>query len=82
MSLDDSGSATPAVVLSGPLQPAAVLVDASAKNYTLTGGTFSGAMALTKRGSGTLTLRSNHTHTGGTTIEDGTLVLGLVGTTP
>jgi autotransporter-associated beta strand protein len=38
-------------------------------------------MSLTKRGSGTLTLRSNHSHTGGTTIEDGSLVLGLVGTT-
>jgi autotransporter-associated beta strand protein len=82
VSLDDTGSATPSLALSGTLQPAAVLVDASAKNYTLTGGNFAGSMALTKRGSGTLTLRSNHAHTGGTTIEDGALVLGLVGTTP
>jgi autotransporter-associated beta strand protein len=81
VSLDDSGSATPSIALSGTLQPSAVLVDASVKNYTLTGGNFSGSMALTKRGSGTLTLRSNHAHTGGTTIEDGALVLGLVGTT-
>jgi autotransporter-associated beta strand protein len=82
VSLVDTGSAMPALALSGTLQPAAVLVDASAKNYTLTGGNFAGGMALTKRGSGTLTLRSNHAHTGGTTIEDGALVLGLVGTTP
>lgn len=82
VSLDDSGSATPTIALSGTLQPSAVLVDASVKNYTLTGGNFAGSMALTKRGSGTLTLRSNHAHTGGTTIEDGALVLGLVGTTP
>lgn len=81
VSLDDTGSATPSLALTGTLQPAAVLVDASSKNYTLTGGTFAGSMALTKRGSGTLTLRSNHAHTGGTTIEDGALVLGLVGTT-
>jgi autotransporter-associated beta strand protein len=80
VSLDDSGSATPAIALSGTLQPSAVLIDASVKNYTLTGGNFAGSMALTKRGSGTLTLRSNHAHTGGTTIEDGALVLGLVGT--
>lgn len=82
VSLDDSGSATPSIALSGTLQPSAVLVDASVKNYTLTGGNFAGSMALTKRGSGTLTLRSNHAHTGGTTIEDGALVLGLVGTSP
>jgi autotransporter-associated beta strand protein len=82
VSLDDSGSASPALALNGVLQPSAVLVDASTNNYTLTGGTFAGAMALTKRGSGTLTLRSNHAHTGGTTIEDGAVVLGLVGTTP
>ncbi|MFM2171986.1 MAG: hypothetical protein RI957_2215, partial [Verrucomicrobiota bacterium] len=81
VSLDDSGSATPSLTLNGVLQPGAVLVDASSKNYTLTGGNFTGAMSLTKRGSGTLTLRSNHSHTGGTTIEDGSLVLGLVGTT-
>lgn len=81
VSLDDSGSATPSIALSGTLQPSAVIVDASVKNYTLTGGNFAGSMALTKRGSGTLTLRSNHSHTGGTTIEDGALVLGLVGTT-
>ncbi len=82
VSLDDSGSATPALALSGTSQPAAVLVDASAKNYTLAGpGIICGAAALTKRGSGTLTLRSNNTYTGGTNIEDGALVLGLVGTT-
>jgi autotransporter-associated beta strand protein len=82
VSLDDSGSAAPSIALNGALQPGAVLVDASAKNYTLTGGAFTGAMSLTKRGGGILTLRSNHSHTGGTTIEDGSLVLGLVGTTP
>jgi autotransporter-associated beta strand protein len=81
VSLDDSGSASPALALSGSLQPGAVLVDASAKDYTLTGGAFSGPMTLTKRGSGTLTLRSNHSHSGGTVIGDGALVLGLIGTT-
>jgi autotransporter-associated beta strand protein len=81
VSLDDTGSATPAIALSGTVQPAAVLVDASTKNYTLTGGIIGGAAILTKRGSGTLTLRSNNSHSGGTSIEDGGLVLGLIGTT-
>lgn len=81
VSLDDTGSAAPAIALNGTLQPGGVVVDSSLKNYTLGGGTFSGTMALTKRGSGTLALRSNHAHTGGTVVEDGTLVLGLVGTT-
>lgn len=81
VSLDDTGSAAPALALSGTLQPSAVLVDASSKNYTLAGpGIISGVAALTKRGAGTLALRSNNAYTGGTTIEDGTLVLGLTGT--
>ncbi|MFO0442378.1 MAG: beta strand repeat-containing protein, partial [bacterium] len=81
VSFDDSGSSTPVIALSGTLQPSSVLVDASVKDYTFTSGTLSGAATLTKRGSRTLTLRSNHTHTGGTSIEDGALVHGLVGTT-
>ena len=81
VSLDDSGSASPVLVLSGTPQPAAVLVDASAKNYTLTGpGIIGGAASITKRGSGTLTLKSNNTYTGATTVEDGSLVLGTPGT--
>lgn len=81
VSFDDSGSSTPLIAISGTLQPSSVLVDASVKDYTFIGGTLTGAATLTKRGSRTLTLRSNHTHTGGTSIEDGALVLGLVGTT-
>lgn len=81
VSLDDRGSTAPALNLNGTLQPGSVIVDASSKNYTLTGGSFTGAMTLTKRGSGSLTLRSNHSHTGGTVMEDGSLILGLVGTT-
>lgn len=81
VSLDASGSATPALALSGTLQPAAVLVD-GAKNYTLNGpGILGGNMALTKRGSGTLALTRNHTFTGATVVEDGALVLGTPGVT-
>jgi autotransporter-associated beta strand protein len=79
--LDDAGSATPALALAGTIQPAEVLVDSTAKAYTLAGpGSIGGLGSLTKRGESTLTLRSNNSYTGGTTVEDGALVLGLVGT--
>ena len=77
---DDSGSASPAVSISGSLQPAAVVVDADANSYVFQGGILTGSMSLTKRGSASLNLRSTHTFTGGTTIEEGGLVLGIPGT--
>ena len=79
---DDGGSASPAVAISGTLQPSAVVVDASAKDYVFEGGNLVGGMSLTKRGTATLGLRSDHGFTGGTTVEEGTLVLGIPGTTP
>ncbi|MCU0796409.1 MAG: autotransporter-associated beta strand repeat-containing protein [Akkermansiaceae bacterium] len=78
---DDTGSASPAIVISGTLQPSAMVVDASARDYIFQGGNLSGGMSLTKRGSSTLSLRSNHAFTGGTIVEEGPLVLGMPGTT-
>ncbi len=43
-------------------------------------GTFSGNLALTKNGSGTLTLTSNNTYTGATDVAGGTLLLSGNGT--
>ena len=43
-------------------------------------GTLSGNLALTKNGSSTLTLTSNNTHTGATTVAGGTLLLSGNGT--
>ncbi len=81
VTIDDNGSASPALALAGTLQPASLLVDASVKNYTLAGpGILGGDMSLTKRGEATLTLTSNNTWAGPTVIENGAVVMGLLGT--
>ncbi|MEK7949834.1 autotransporter-associated beta strand repeat-containing protein [Luteolibacter soli] len=60
---DDSGSNSPAITVSGTVQPSAVTVD-STKNYTFTGtGAIGGAASLTKSGSGTLTLANTGANT-------------------
>jgi len=50
----------------------------SNSNQTL-GGIISGSGALTKNGTGTLTLSGNNTYSGATTISAGTLVIGSTG---
>jgi autotransporter-associated beta strand protein len=81
VTLDDNGSASPALALTGTLQPASVLVDASTKNYILAGpGLLGGAATLTKRGESTLTLTGNNTWSGPTVIENGSVVMGILGT--
>ena len=73
---DDTAIAT-AVALAGPLAPGTVTFSNSAKNYTLsgTGGGLSGSAVLVKNGAGTLTLSTANAHTGGTTVNAGTLTL-------
>ncbi len=73
---DQSGSNNSPVSLSGSLQPNSVTVSAS-KNHTFSGnGNLSGSMALTKTNSGTLTVNTTNTFTGGVNLNAGTLSLG------
>ena len=73
---DQSGSNNSPVILSGSLQPASVTVNAS-KNYTLSGnGNLAGGMALTKTNSGTFTVNTTNTFTGGVNLNAGTVSLG------
>jgi autotransporter-associated beta strand protein len=75
VTFNDNSSVT-SVTLSGTLTPATVTVNAS-QAYTFSGtGAIDGAAALAKSGSGTLTISSAHTFTGGTTLNAGTLTLG------
>lgn len=79
--IDDSGSNAPPITLAANRQPGTVLVDNTAKDFTLLGpGVITGAASLTKRGTGALILRANHNYTGPTVVEQGALVLGLPGT--
>ncbi len=65
------------VELSGDIDPTTVTVNSS-KNYTFSGiigkrGKLTGAMSLTKDGTGTLTIKNDNTYTGGNTLSGGTL---------
>ena len=73
---DQSGSNNSPVSLSGALQPNSVTINAS-KNYTFTGnGILAGSMALTKTNSGTLTVNTTNTFSGGINLNAGTVSLG------
>ncbi len=64
------------VTLEGDLAPASVLVNNSyASDYSWVGtGSLVGNMSLTKQGMGTLTIETENSYRGGTTIEGGVLV--------
>jgi len=72
----DIGSATPAINLVGILSPAVVMVSNSV-DFTFGGsGKLSGATALVKQGSGTLSVSTANDYSGTTVIEGGTLSVG------
>lgn len=72
---DDTGSSSPAVNLSGSLQPASVSINAS-KNYTFSGsGSLDGAVTLNKTNTGTLTINTTNGYTGNTIVSNGTLLV-------
>lgn len=80
VTFDDSGSAQPALTLSGAIKPGSITVNSSS-DYSLTGsGTIEGAPVLTKSGTGALTIGVNST-LGAITINAGTLKVGTGGTT-
>ncbi len=69
---DDAASSF-SVSLADELEPASVTVD-NTTAYSFKGtGSLTGAMTLTKQGSGTLTMSNDNTYTGATTISGGTV---------
>ena len=66
-----------AINIVGEVKPASVTFDNSEKNFTVDGeGSIIGDGSLTKKGSGSVTINNVNKYTGGTTIEDGKLIVG------
>lgn len=82
---DDTATGPTTVNLVATVQPAAVTVNNTTKDYTFQDGSsgagfVTGSASLTKQGAGRLTVLTNNTNTGGTTVGAGTLQIGNGGT--
>jgi fibronectin-binding autotransporter adhesin len=74
---DDTGAPNYTVTLNTTVTPNSVTINNSAGNYVISGsGTISGVSNLLKEGSDNLTLETANSYTGGTTIGNGTLIVG------
>jgi autotransporter-associated beta strand protein len=83
VTFNDANGGNYTVSISGVVHPTSVTFNNSAGNYTVSGATgtsgIAGNTSLTLQGTGTVTLSSNNSYTGGTFVNAGTLV--LVGST-
>lgn len=78
VTFNDGGSNNSAIFLTGALQPAALVVNAT-KDYTLAGtGSIAGTNSLVKAGSGMLSLATSNSYSGTTIVSNGTLRLTTV----
>ena len=74
VSINDTGSNSPAIALTGSLQPSSLTVSNSTKAFTLSGtGSLDGTTGLTKSGTNTLTLTTSNSYSGPTAINAGTV---------
>ncbi len=74
---DNSLSAAAVITLNTIVNPAAVAVNNSVRDITISGtGAIGGSTGLTKSGSKALTLSTANSYTGGTTLNGGTLTAG------
>ncbi len=79
VTFDNTGSNNVPVTLSGALQPALVTFNAT-KSYAFSGaGSIAGTNALIKSSTGTLTINTTNTYSGGTVVSNGTTTLGNIG---
>jgi autotransporter-associated beta strand protein len=75
VTFDDTGSASPAINLTGVVAPGSIVVNAS-QDYTFGGsGAISGTASLTKSGPGTMTVNNANTFSGNVNLVSGTIAL-------
>jgi fibronectin-binding autotransporter adhesin len=73
-----SGSTAPNVNIASVMQPASLVVDTSANDYTFSGpGQVAGGSSLVKISPGTLNLQTVNTYSGGTFVTNGVIKLGI-----
>ena len=70
VTFNDSATGTDIIIQSVPVSPASMTFNHSTNDFTISGGTITGTSGLQKSGTGTLTLSSINTFTGGTTINN------------
>ena len=80
---NDSNNGHYAVTLNTTVQPGSVVINNSSGNYTIGGaGGIAGTGSLTKSGSGSATLSTVNSYSGGTNVTAGTLIIGTNGALP
>ena len=80
---NDSNNGHYSVTLNTSVAPGFVYVDNTTGNYVISGtGGITGTANLDKTGSGTLTLSTVNSYSGGTVVDGGTLVVGVSGGLP
>ena len=85
VTFDDTGSAAPAINLTGTVAPGGLVFNNSANNYTVGGsGLIAGTNTLVKAGTGTLTLNNAgaSTYSGGTMVNGGSVVFQTAAAIP
>ncbi len=80
VTFSDTNNGHYAVTLNTSVNPGAVVFNNSAGNYTVSGsGSIAGSGSLTKMGTGSVTLSTVNTYTGGTIVNAGILIAGVSG---
>jgi autotransporter-associated beta strand protein len=75
VTFDDTSAVTNVTVASGGLSAGAITFNNNTNTYTISGGGIQGG-SLTLNGSGTVILNNSNTYAGGTSVNNGTLILG------
>ncbi|MGN6644087.1 MAG: beta strand repeat-containing protein, partial [Verrucomicrobiota bacterium] len=73
--LFDDAASNSTISVATPVSPSAIYLNNNSKNYSFIGSAITGTGSLTKQGTGSLTLSSANSYSGGTTLGAGTLII-------